>query len=61
MSGAMLKYSFHLRMVGSAVLKVKPKTTEIPAARPAVEARSFWEAISPTKAQPIPPTSKNGH
>jgi hypothetical protein len=44
-------------MTGREVLKVKPKRTEIPAAMPAVLARSFCEAISPTNAQPRLPTT----
>lgn len=43
-------------MMGKEVLKVRPKRTELPAARPAVLARSFWEATSPTKAHPRLPT-----
>lgn len=46
----------YLRMTGSAVLNVNPNTTDAPAARPAVLARSFWDATSPTNAQPNEPT-----
>ncbi len=47
-----------LRMTGRAVLKVKPNKTDIPAANPAVLARSFWDDTSPTKAQPRLPTMR---
>lgn len=43
-------------MTGTEVLKVKPNTTDAAAARPAVRARSFCEATSPTKDQPRVPT-----
>lgn len=38
------------------MLKVRPKSTEVPAERPAVLTRSFCEATSPTKAHPRLPT-----
>ncbi len=41
--------------MGREVLKVKPKITELPAASPAVLARSFCDATSPTKAHPREP------
>jgi hypothetical protein len=43
-------------MIGREVLNVRPNSTELPAARPAVLARNFCEATSPTKAQPRLPT-----
>jgi hypothetical protein len=46
-------------MMGTEVLNVSPKRTEDPAANPAVRARSFWEATSPTNAHPKLPTNKN--
>ena len=45
------------RIMGREVLKVRPNSTELPAATPAVLARSFWEATSPTNAQPRLPTA----
>lgn len=42
--------------MGSDVLKVSPKMTDAPADRPAVLARSFCDATSPTNAQPREPT-----
>lgn len=43
-------------MTGTAVLNVRPNTTDMAAARPAVLARRRCEATSPTKAQPSCPT-----
>lgn len=43
-------------MIGTLVLKVRPKITPIPAARPAVRARSRDDATSPTNVQPNEPT-----
>lgn len=47
----------NVHMIGTEVLNVRPKSTKLPAARPAVLARSFCEATSPTKAQPRLPTA----
>ena len=47
----------NLHMRGTVVLKVRPKTTDDAAATPAVRARSFCDATSPTKAHPMLPTS----
>jgi hypothetical protein len=41
--------------MGTEVLNVRPKITDIPAARPAVRARNFCDDTSPTKAQPSEP------
>lgn len=51
-SNQILTVGGHLRITGTAVLKVNPNTTDIPAARPAVRARSRWDETSPTNAQP---------
>ncbi len=52
-----VKVCLDLRMIGTEVLNVSPKMTVIPAAIPAVLARSCWDAISPTMDQPIQPTA----
>lgn len=43
-------------MMGTAVLNVRPDTTDMAAASLAVLARRCCEATSPTKAQPSCPT-----
>lgn len=42
----------NLRISGTVVLKMRPKTTDMAIATPAVLARSLWEETSPINAPP---------